>query len=135
VGTYFSQREIGQIRRDFAASLHDRVIHQHRVSTTGSYGEEVKSYEDVATVAVGLAFSPFKFRSREAGNEIGEQVGEIFVRCRLPWDYRGRIEKEDRLVLTHLFDNEIDPPVVYEVQGWEEMTVGGLIINLRRVEL
>jgi hypothetical protein len=132
---YFSQRELGQIRRDFAATLHDRVTHQRRVSATGAFGEQVKTYEDVASLPAGFAFSPFRFRSREIGNEIGEQVGEIFIRCRLAWDYRGQIQKEDRLVLTHLFGAEIDPPAVYEVQGWEEMTIGGLIINLRRVEI
>lgn len=130
-----SQRELSQIRSDFSRSLNDTVVHLSRSTATGTYGQPVRTFSTVATWSAGIAFSPFKFRSRERGDEIGEQVGEIYVRCRIPYEASGTIDKEDQLVLIKQFGLPVTPPKVFEVQGFEEVTVGGLIINLRRVEL
>jgi hypothetical protein len=81
-----------------------------------------------------MAYSPFKFRAREVlrGDRAPVILSEILVRARLPYEATGVIDTDDRVVLTHKWGQPIDPPEVYEVQGYEEKTVYGLILNLRR---
>lgn len=130
-----NQRELVQIRHEFDRALNDTVVHLRRSNVTGSFGEQRATFNTVGTYRAGFAFSPFKFRSRERGDEVGEQVGEIYVRARFSLDHQGVIDGDDRIVLVKQFGHELSSPAVFEVQGFEELTIGGLIINLRRVEI
>jgi len=132
---YISDREQAQIEHEFNRSLTDVALLIKRSDVTGSFGEPIKTYTTTKTYAAGFAFSPFKFRGRERADQVGEQVSEIFVRARFPYSARGVIEKEDRIALIKKMRHTIDPPEMYEVQGVVEMTIAGLIVNLRQVEL
>lgn len=130
-----SDSELRQIRRENTRYLTDRLVHLRRVQTTGSYGEAISTYATASSWACGFAYSPFKFRSREmmrGGDRATIAVSEILVRARLPQEAKGQIDTDDRVVLTHKFGEALEEPQIYEVQGYEEITVYGLILNLRR---
>lgn len=130
-----SPRELANIRHQFDRHLNDTAVHLRRSDTTGTFGEQIATFNTAGTYRCGFAFSPFKFRSRERGDEIGEQVGEIYIRARFSSAVQGVIDSDDRIVLVKQFGKELSSPAVFEVQGFEELTIGGLIINLRRVEI
>lgn len=123
--------EIAQIQHDNEQYLTDRVTHLRRTNVKGDYGEDVAVWSTVAEWDCGFAYSPFKFRSREIMADSRVPVSEILVRCRMPAAARGTIDPADRLVLTHKFGVSVTPDT-YEVQGYEEQTIYGFILNLRR---
>lgn len=132
-----TQRQIEAIRYRSVSLTGDVIQHMIRDANTteGTYGAPEKSYTTGQTYSVGVAFSPFKFRSREIGNEVGEQVAEIHARVRASFDLYNVVNKDDRIIHVKSFGNTLSPPVVYEVQGFDEITIAGVIINLKRAEL
>ncbi len=129
-----SDGEIAQIRRESERYMTDTLVHLRRTTTTGGYGETVATFSTVSSWPCGMAYSPFKFRAREVmqGDRAPVALSEILVRARVPQAALGVIDTDDRVVLTHKWGEKLDEPQVYEVQGYEEMTIHGLIINLRR---
>lgn len=124
-------REIESMRRLSVAYMPDTVTLMKRSDTTGAYGEQVSVFTTYATYRCGFAFSPFKFRSRETVG-IGEAQSEILVRARGPQAMLGHVDPEDVIVLTHKYDEELDPHQTYQVQGFPEIIPTGIILNLRR---
>jgi hypothetical protein len=129
-----SKDELAQIRFENERYLTDRIVHLRRTSTTGTYGERVATFSTAGTYECGFAFSPFKFRSREVllGDRSPTYLSEILVRARMPKSAQGEIDTDDRVVLTHKWGEKLDEPQIYDVQGYEELTLYGLILNLRR---
>jgi hypothetical protein len=126
-----SPDELAQIRHENERALHDELVHLRRTATTGAYGEQAATYTTVATWPCGFAYSPFKFRSREVLADARTPISEILVRARMPQAARGTIDTDDRVVLVKKFGEALDPPQTYDVQGFEELTVYGFILNLR----
>lgn len=126
-----SPDELRQIRHDNQQYLHDRLTHLRRTVTMGAYGEEVATWTEVASWPCGFAYSPFKFRSREIMADARTPISEILVRARMPDEARGTIDTDDRVILTHKFGEPVTNET-YEVQGYEELTVYGFILNLKR---
>jgi len=123
--------EIAQIQYDNEQYLNDRLAHLRRTNTKGSYGEDIAVWSTVAEWDCGFAYSPFKFRSREIMADSRVPISEILVRCRMPAAARGTIDPADRVVLIEEFGQPIAHET-YEVQGYEEQTIYGFILNLRR---
>lgn len=132
-----SPDELAQIRRDSENALTDRIVHLRRTTATGTYGEQIATFTTASTWPCGFAYSPFKFRSREVirGDRANVQLSEILVRVRIPQAARGEIDTDDRVVLVSKFGEALSNPEIYEVQGFEELTVYGIILNLRRTEV
>lgn len=132
-----SDAELSHIRYESRRYLTDQLTHLQRSVTTGTYGEQVGTYATVATWTCGFAYSPFKFRSREVirGDRTGVALSEILVRVRMPEEAKGTIDTDDRVVLTHKFGKALPELQIYEVQGFEELTIYGFILNLRRTEV
>lgn len=126
-----SRDEVEQIQHDNEQHLHDRLVHLRRSNVKGDYGENIAVWSTVAEWDCGFAYSPFKFRSREIMADSRVPISEILVRCRMPAAARGTIDPADRVVLTHKFGRAV-PEETYEVQGYEEQTIYGFILNLRR---
>ena len=130
-----SKNELEQVRRENERYLTDRLVHLKRSQVLGSYGEPLPTYATYSTWRCGFAYSPYKFRSREVlrgGERATIPVSEILVRARLPQEAKGVIDTDDRVVLIHKFNEALEEPQVYEVQGYEEITIYGLILNLKR---
>lgn len=130
-----SPKEIRVLRYDHDRHLSDLAAVQTREMTTNSYGEAVYSYTTVGTYACGFAFSPFKFRAREANSQVTEGVSEIFVRARFSYDAVDSIERDGRVILVRRYGIAVSPPETYEVQGFAEQNISGIIVNLKRVEM
>ena len=64
----------------------------------------------------------------------GEGTSEILVRARIPMSYYDSIDQEDRLILTYRHGTTYATPETYEIQGFVERGVAGLVVNLKRVE-
>ena len=47
-------------------------------------------------------------------------------------DARVEIDTDDRVVLTHKWGEPLAELLIFDVQGFEELTIYGLILNLRR---
>lgn len=129
-----SPNELAQIRHENERYLTDRLLHVRRSMTMGSYGEQVVVWTEVRSWPCGFAYSPFKFRSREILADSRAPISEILVRCRMPIAARGTIDTDDRVILTHKFGEAVTHET-YEVQGFEEATIYGFILNLRRTEV
>ena len=130
-----SKSELSHARYESERYLTDRLVHLRRTVTTGSYGEAISSFATASSWPCGFAYSPFKFRSREVlrgGERASIPVSEILVRARVPQAMRGTIDTDDRVVLTYKFGEKLAEPEVYEVQGYEELTIYGMILNLKR---
>jgi hypothetical protein len=130
-----NRRQLAVFRDRNERYMTDTVLHMRAVLSTGSYGESARTYTTAATYACGFAFSPFKFRAREIDSEVAMEISEVLVRARLPQSAQGQIESEDRLVLIKKWGETLDTPVSFEVQGFEEMVLPGIIVNLKRIEL
>jgi hypothetical protein len=129
-----SPDELAQVRRENERYLTDRLVHLRRTVATGDRGQQVETFATVATWACGMAYSPFKFRSREVlrgGDRASIPVSEILVRARLPQAAQGTIDSDDRVALVEKFGEPVDPPELFDVQGYEERTIYGLVLNLR----
>ncbi len=126
--------ELSHIRHENERYLTDTLVHLRRTVTTGTYGEVVGAFSTASTYSAGLAYSPFKFRSREMarGDRAPIVMSEVLVRARVPEAAKGEIDTDDRVVLTHKFGELLDEPQIFDVQGFEELTIYGLILNLRR---
>lgn len=129
-----SRGEIAQARRESERYLTDTLVHLRRSVVAGDYGETISTFATASTWPCGMAYSPFKFRAREVlrGDRAPVVLSEILVRARMPQAAYGQIDTDDRVVLTHKWGEKLDDPQVYDVQGYEEMTIYGLILNLRR---
>lgn len=129
-----SPNELSHIRYENERYLTDRLVHLRRSVTTGTYGEVIATFTTASSWKCGMAYSPFKFRSREVmrGDRAPVPLSEILVRARMPQSAKDEIDTDDRVVLTHKFDELLDEPQVFEVQGFEELTIYGLILNLKR---
>lgn len=125
--------EVRQVRRESEEHMTDVVAHLVPTTTTGTYGEQVKTWSTASTYRAGLAFSPFKFRAREMPDSMSEGVSEVLVRARLP--HRSNVSPRDRIVLLTKFGVELAEPMLMEVQGPPELTLAGPILNLKYVEL
>lgn len=125
-----SPDELDAIRFENERYLHDRLTHLRRTATRGQYGEEVAVFATVASWPCGFAYSPFKFRSREVLADARTPISEILVRARMPDEARGSIDTDDRVVLTHKFGEPVAHQT-FDVQGFEELTIYGFILNLR----
>lgn len=112
----------------------DEVAYLSPSSTTNDLGEPITTYTTTATFRAGLAYSPFKFRAREIGNQVVESVSEVLVRARLPIAALDVVQPEGKLVLTKKWGETLAAEVEFEVQGFEEQVANGLIYNLRRLE-
>lgn len=122
------------MREYFVALMPDKCTIRTRSNTRDSAGQPIATWTDYETdVKCGFETSPFKFRAREivAG---GEGTAEILVRARLPLSYYDAIDQEDRLVLTYRHGGDMTVGEVYEIQGFIERGMAGLIVNLKRVE-
>lgn len=126
-----SPDELAQIRRDNERHLHDQLTHLRRTAATDVYGGQSVSWSTVATWRCGFAYSPFKFRAREVLADSRTPISEILVRARMPDAARNTIDTDDRVILTHKFGEEVAYET-YDVQGFEELTIYGFILNLRR---
>lgn len=130
-----TRRQLRHYRKMSEEYMMDEVVVLTRSQTTGSYGEPVFSYTTSATYSAGLAFSPFKFRAREISNDTAEAYSEVLVRARLPEAAYGNIQPEDKLVLTKKWNETLESPIEFLVQGFEEHVAHGVIYNLKRLEL
>ena len=122
------------MRYMYDALMPDKCTISVRANTLDSTGQPIASWSSLATdVACGFETSPFKFRAREivAG---GEGTSEILVRARIPMSYYDSIDHEDRLILTYRHGTTYATPETYEIQGFVERGVAGLVVNLKRVE-
>ena len=123
------------VMRDYYDELMpDECTISRRTNTQDSTGQPVATWTAYATgVQCGFETSPFKFRAREivAG---GEGTAEILVRARLPLSYYDTIDQEDRLILTKRHAGTLTVGETYEIQGFVERGMAGLIVNLKRVE-
>lgn len=127
-----SPGELADIRFENNRYLHDELAHLRRTATTGTYGEQVQTFTTVATWRCGFAYSPFKFRSREVLADARTPISEILVRARMPDEAQGTIDTDDRVVLTHKMGEALAEPHTFDVQGFEELTIYGFVLNLRR---
>lgn len=129
-----SNDELSHIRHENERYLTDTLVHLRRGVTTGTYGEVVATFATASSYQAGLAYSPFKFRSREVerGDRAPVTLSEILVRARMPEAAKGEIDTDDRVVLTHKWGEPLAEPQIFDVQGFEELTIYGLILNLRR---
>jgi hypothetical protein len=126
-----SPDELSQIRRENERYLTDELVHLRRSVAQGDYGEEVQTFSTVATWACGFAYSPFKFRSREVLADARTPISEILVRARMPNAARDTIDTDDVVVLTRKFGEPVEHQR-FSVQGYEELTVYGFILNLKK---
>lgn len=129
------RRQLAVQRARNVEHMTDVVVYQDVTISTDSYGGVSRSYSTTATYACGLAFSPFKFRAREIDTEVAEGVSEVLVRARFPQAALGVIQSEGRCILVKKWGETLTTPVTFEVQGFEEMILDGIIINLKRLEL
>lgn len=129
------RRQLAVQRARNVERMTDTMVYQDATVSTDSYGSVSRSYSTTATYQCGLAFSPFKFRAREIDTDIAEGISEVLVRARFPQEALGVIQPEGRCILIKKWGETLDTPVTFEVQGFEEMVLGGIIINLKRLEL
>ena len=127
-----SQRDV--MRDYYDGLMPDKCTISRRTNTLDSAGQPIATWTSYATgVQCGFETSPFKFRAREivAG---GEGTSEILVRARIPLSYYDAIDHEDRLILTYRHGATLTTPETYEIQGFLERGMAGLVVNLKRVE-
>jgi len=128
-------KRIGVMRQFYESRLPDRCIIAKRSDTLSDSGQPVASYDTTTytDIPCGFEFSPFKFRSREvvAG---GEGTSEILVRARMSVDYFNIVESDDRIVLTSRNGETYSTAETYEIQGFAERGLVGMVLNLKRAE-
>lgn len=131
---FISPTALDQLRLDNENYLPDKLVLMNRTDTLDEYGTPTKVYSTVGTYACGLAFSPFKFRSRETGG-LGEATSEILVRARVLMEVASLVSPDDIVVLVEKYGEPVVPTQTYQVEGFPEIVPTGAILNLRRSEL
>lgn len=130
-----SSRQRSVLKSVFNDHMDDKCTIQIRSDVQQGDGSYVATFTSTYTnVPCNFEFSPFKFRAREFA-DLGQETGEILVRCRLPAEYLSLVALNDRIVLTHRYQEALDQQETYDIQGFTEHSVAGNVLNLRRVEV